>query len=677
MHPGVQAIYAARERAFRPRERVGSGDWPERFRVISPDSPSPHPGPWKDYRAPYLREVLACMDDAHPAQDVVVMKSAQTGFTEMAINAVMWAIDQSPSSMLYILHGIDPAKKFSAKKLDPAIAATARVSALVTAELSKKTRGSTALRKRFPGGFLEILSANAASNLQMETAKRVFFDEVSQYPDEAGGRGDPVEQGLKRTLAFRRAGAKHLFFSTPAEVGRCRIHTRFLESDQRRYYMPCPHCAGYMLLRPQDIAWRAARSPHGAHVDCRQCGAEIDGAQQDYMIDRGVWITTYDDCDAADPPPPLDFPEGDLPKWRERASPDRQPGFHLWQAMSKFAPWDTIVADVIAAEGDPQSLKTLTQQVYGEPYASSDDAPDWRTLLAINPNRPRSAVPREALVLTGFVDVQGDRLEWGVYGWGPGNSGAPTPWLIDWGVCPGDTSQDDVWAALDEVRARQYPDAAGTMIPVTLWGVDSGYRTPMVYRYAQTREAVVATNGLAGQGGVAAQLQPMVSTPKVVEYDFRGQKISGAMRYNLGVWSLKAWLYDALRLCLQGPKDGKPRPGAWRGCEGLDQEFFEQLTAETLRETVGRDGRVSRKWAPVRARNEQLDIACGNRAMAQLLSLHHMDAAAWEALRMERGAPAFSDDAPKAAPPDRSISDAPKAAPTPAKPWIPRPRRWI
>ena len=90
--------------------------------------------------------------------------------------------------------------------------------------------------------------------------------------------------------------------------------------------------------------------------------------------------------------------------------------------------------------------KCFVQQDLGEPYEPKSDTPDWEKLLGARKPWKRGVVPWPASVLTGFIDVQGNRFEWGLWAWGEGFQG----WLVDRGVIAHDyTEENKLGAAID------------------------------------------------------------------------------------------------------------------------------------------------------------------------------------------------------------------------------------
>ena len=90
-------------------------------------------------------------------------------------------------------------------------------------------------------------------------------------------------------------------------------------------------------------------------------------------------------------------------------------------------------------------------------------------------------VPRCGLLLTAGADVQKDRIEVSVWAWGRDKQS----WLVEHRVIDGDTSRDEVWAALTAMLDGTWPHETGAEIPIRRLAVDSGYATQEVYAWAR------------------------------------------------------------------------------------------------------------------------------------------------------------------------------------------------
>ena len=325
-------------------------EWADKERRLA-QSASPYPGPWRTDRVPYLREVMDCLSlSAKSVREVTFMKSAQVAGTEAGINLFGLVACASPAPMLIVLPTTDEVKKYVKTKLQPAIDATPALKAAVAAQKSRDEKGSTGAFKVFPGGFCQITGANSSSGLQMISVRVVILEEVSEYPEDVDGRGDPVDQALARTKAFT-AKRKVFFNSTPGVQGMCRVSARYEASDKRVYLVPCPHCGAEQELKFENLRWESDTVPHGAYFVCVASGCVIEHHHKRQMLAAGRWHAT-------------------------NPGPGRQPGFHIWQAYSPFVSWDETVAAWLEAKGKPLKEKVFTQQVQGRAWEAKGEAPD-------------------------------------------------------------------------------------------------------------------------------------------------------------------------------------------------------------------------------------------------------------------------------------------------------------
>ena len=97
-------------------------------------------------------------------------------------------------------------------------------------------------------------------------------------------------------------------------------------------------------------------------------------------------------------------------------------GFHL---NALYCPvgwlsWADIARAAEEAQRDPAEQKTFTNTMLGVAYTEPHEAPDWTRLRDRAARDPLAVVPQNALFLTCGVDVQRDRIEASVWGWGRG-----------------------------------------------------------------------------------------------------------------------------------------------------------------------------------------------------------------------------------------------------------------
>lgn len=658
--PARNIVFAGLADAIRPPRRMNVAEWAEARRIVSADSGARHSGPWQHRRAPHLIEIMEALGPDDPCEDVVFVKSAQVGGSEVGINFFGYVVEQDPGPVMIVLPSSDEASKYVRTKLQTTIDETPSLRSRVLEMTSRTERGSTASFKRFRGGFAQVTFAGSSKGLQMLSARYTIADEVSEWPATAGERGDPVAQLKTRTAIYER-DRKRLWISTPGILGSCRITADYEASDQRRRYVPCPHCGAYQVLTFDHLKWDSEDWPHRAWYQCRN-GCVIEHLDKPAMMQAGVWVPTAGD----DPPPDLIEVE-EIETWRRAGPKTRVRGYHIWKAYTLFETWDSIVAEYLEAKRiGPAKMKTFYQQTLGEAWEDKGDAPNAELLhKARFPELARGKLPHGPVVLTAATDVQGNRLEWAVWGWSEGM----TRWLIDWGVIPGDPTDPATWAEHSRVmQSCEYRiEDAGPSIGVDAWAIDSGYASHAVYNYTRGRAGVFAVDGREGR------TDPFMGSPKKVDVKWDGRRIpKGAILWPVGTFALKTDLYGAVRKAIDNAEAGRPEDGSEPWAPGqmilpgdVDLAYCEQLTAEYLAEVETRHGFRVRRWEKLKGRpNEALDIAGYARAMAYHLRLDQMRDEDWRELRLER----FGGRKPQGDLFDRSMDVRTEKAPVTAAP---------
>jgi phage terminase large subunit GpA-like protein len=143
---------------------------------------------------------------------------------------------------------VELAKRFSRQRIAPMIENTSVLADRVS-DPRERDSGNTILAKEFPGGVLVATGANSSVGLRSMPARYLLMDEVDAYPPSASTgaagteEGDPVDLAIRRTATF--ANRQIAMISTPTIAEVSRIEAAYLESDQRKYYVPCPHCGTF------------------------------------------------------------------------------------------------------------------------------------------------------------------------------------------------------------------------------------------------------------------------------------------------------------------------------------------------------------------------------------------------------------------------------------------------
>lgn len=639
-------------------------EWADAERVVAAETGSPWPGRWSTDRVPYLREIMLVMTLAHPCRRVTLLKSAQIGASEAALNLIGQVMAETPAPVLVMLPSIDMMLGYNRLKLDPMIQTTPALARRVQDVVSRDEANSTVTFKRFPGGYLQLLTANSGANLQMRSGRVLVQEEISSYPADTDGRGSPIAQLEARAIAYS-GREKILEVSTPGEelAGSshgCRITRSYERSSQGRLLVPCPHCGHRQPLDWESLRWTKGK-PETAQYHCTGCGTGIEHKHKAAIIAAGEWVHEFPD------------------------RLDRHAGYAINSLYSPMLSWAAVVEKFEAAEGDLQELKSFTQQYLGRAWREVGDAPDWQRIYDRRESWPAGTVPAGAVLLTAGVDVQRSYLVAHVWGWGRNRES----WHIDAITIPGDPFQWRTWEALAAVLDATYPHAKGGALPIQLAAVDSGDGVTTAEVYAFVRKMGRRVIAIKGRD----ELPQAISAGGKADVKRNGKKVGTLKPWNVGSSYLKGEFYGQLRLDRPTAESGEGFP---RGYVHLSdtvagEETCKQLTAEALRQVRKRNGQVGRQWVKTRA-NEALDCRNYARAAATLLGIDRWPDARWAEHEAAAATPARAHRPPaqlglavpepeaedEALPDDAEDSaadDTPAPAPPPARPAVAAPAK--
>ena len=631
---GAGDIRRAWARGLSPDPALTVSEWADRHRVLSSRAAS-EAGPYRTNRTPYMRAIMDALSPASPVQRIVFMKSAQVGATEAGNNWIGFCMHRAPGPFLAVQPTVDLAKRLSQQRIEPLIEESPDLRELVLPSRSRDA-GNTVLAKRFPGGQLILTGANSAVGLRSMPARWLFLDEVDAYPGDLDGEGDPIGLAEARTDSFGHR-RKIFLVSTPTLKGLSRIEREFELSDQQRYHVPCPHCGALQWLKFERLRWKPGRPESAAYL-CEHCDEPIAERHKTWMMaeeNGACWMAT------AEPEQADDARRGGLI------------GFHINELYSPLGwlSWEEIARRWEQAQGNDAALKTIKNTVLGETWQERGEAPDWQRLYDRREAWTLGAAPEGVLILTAGADVQRDRIEIDIWGWGRNLES----WLVDHVVLDGDTARPEIWASLSDFLRRTWPHVSGVPMALARLAIDSGdgATTDAVYAWARSAGPgqVVPIKGMGG-----FDRSTPVDGPTFVEATEGGRKIRRGVRlWKVSVSVFKSETYRFLRL--SAPTEEERAEGAsWPGGfihlpKGTTAEWIKQLTAEQLMTLRTRAGYSKLEWQQVRERNEALDCRVYARAAAWLIGLGRWDDRRWAEL--EEQIAIGRNDAPPAGQPNR------------------------
>jgi phage terminase large subunit GpA-like protein len=612
---GAEELTQAWRDGLTPEAALAVSEWADRHRVLSPRA-SAEPGRYRTDRTPYMRAITDALSPTHPARRIVVMKSAQVGFTEGGNNWIGYIIHHAPGPMLAVQPTVELAKRFSRQRVDPLIAESPALRERVKPARSRDA-GNTVLSKEFPAGLLVITGANSAVGLRSMPARYLFLDEVDAYPPSADEEGDPVALAEARTRTFSWR-SKVLLGSTPTIHGLSRIEREYEASDQLRYFVPCPHCGEMQWLKFERLRWEKSK-PETAHYECAACDRGIEEHHKTAMLAAGEWRPT---AEAQDP--------GTI-------------GFHISALYSPvgWLSWEDIARLWEAATTD-EAKRSFKNSVLGETWVETGEAPDWQRLYERREPWQIGTVPRGGLFLTAGADVQKDRIEVDVWAWGRGLES----WLVDHIVVEGGPEQAGTWGALGALLDRTWWHDLGTRIGIAKLAVDTGYEAPAVYAWARKvgHAQVTPIKGVEGFNRAAP-----VAGPTHVDVTEGGKKLRrGARLWTIAVATFKSETYRFLRL--SSPTDEEIAAGACYPAgyvhlpRGAEAEWVKQLVGEQLVTVKTKRGFTRLEWQKLRERNEALDCRVYARAAAWIAGADRWTEATWRDLEHQVGGPTVAKD---------------------------------
>jgi phage terminase large subunit GpA-like protein len=593
---------------FKPPPRLKLSDYADQYAVMT--GPAAEKGRWRTL--PYQREILDSF--TNPAvETVAIMKSARIGWTKMLGVVVQQFSHQDPCPVMIVQPVKEDAEGYSKEEIKPLFEDTPVLRGLICESKARNTASNTILLKQLSnGGLIDIVNAASGRSFRRKSRRVVLFDEVDAYPklDE----GDPIKLGRNRADYYW--DRKIALGGTPIFKGG-KTEDWFLRGDQRRYYVPCPHCQAMQVLR-----WEQMRKDgeHAGQYECENCAELIPHSRKRWMVERGEWRATAE---------------------------SQMPGlvsFHIWAAYSysPAADWTVLVREYQEAleamrRGDPDAMQTFHNTVLGVPWEDTlagkltgDGLAKRRKDLTAGNGYPIDTVPEGVIVITAGVDVQGgggtigERLVLTVWGWGRGEEG----WHLGHWEIDGDPQQPETLEQLDQIAGTTWRREDGKQLKLSMGAIDDGgIATQEVRDWCRGRMGKwVPMKGAAQKG------KPLLSRGVPVDVNRKNQSEikRGVLLYHLG--------YDASVHHLQGRlRNEVPGPGYLHLGQAATDQFLDELFP--WKRMPRRDkGQTTYHWVlPPGSRDEGGDCTRMAYAALQLVARKYNRSTFWDQMQSTLG----------------------------------------
>ena len=497
-------------------------------------------------------------------EKVVMMYGAQLSKTEILLNTFGYYADYDPAPIMFLLPTQTLAEDFSSTRLTDMIQSTPQLKDKIMTDEGRNTK----LQKEFPGGYIKLTGSNSATELSSRPIRVLLADEIDRFVTDVENEGDPLNLAIERTKTFWNK--KIVVTSTPTVKGESRIELEYEKSTKEEYYVPCPKCGALQKIEWKNIIFE----PLGHKCEsCLEISSEYEWKKN---MKDGCWQS-----------------EKEIKDYTVR-------GFHISELYSPFSKWKDIIKKFKEAKGNVQLMKVFTNTCLGETWEEKVEKINFLD-VAERKEAYIAEIPDEVHVLTCGVDVQDDRLEVEVDGWGENEES----WAIYYKQFIGSPAQPDVWEQLDRFLDREFTYENGEKIKILCTCIDTGgHYTQETYEFIKPRE-IKRIFGIKGKGGDGIAF---ISRPS------RTNRMQISL-FTIGVNTGKETIMARLKLkkgaagYMHFPSDPE---------RGFDDAYFKGLTSEVKR-TVWEKGRKKTIWKVVGTkRNEPLDLKNYNLAALKI-----------------------------------------------------------
>ena len=395
----------------------------------------------------YQREILD-VADSRSCNYLTIMSAAQAGKTLIALVLSAYYILQKPRSIIILQPSESDVRIFQATKFDPLIRANPSLERAFVKPRSPDGKNSQQV-KDFRGGHLMFSWSHSTGTLKGRSAAVCVNDETDEYPHSP--QGHPADLLAERSATFGDSRL-NIELSTPTDAGVSRIESRYLLGDQREWLMRCVNCEAYQVPDWTDVEWVEENPLDTAVWCCQKCGYKHMNHERIEASRQGKWVAEAPFINHAS------FHISGL------ASPLRRLGDMAVQYQ-----------DLIATS---KPLNTFENTVLGIPHVTaSESARDLD--LTDNQADYEYPVPDGVRGLVGACDVQGDRLEFAVWGFDKQSRS----WLIGYWRLEGKPTERRVWEDLWKLLSRGWERRGDKKQHILVCGIDAGYLTMQVEEF--------------------------------------------------------------------------------------------------------------------------------------------------------------------------------------------------
>lgn len=585
--------------SFQPKEHVTIDKWIDDGNLSIPSN-NPEPGIYSLDRTPYQREVLKRLSPQDPTKEVILCFGSQLGKTTMEMAIMCYYIASEPAPMGFAFSDDKNLKNFVKNKFDPFKAANSNINNLLRSDGSSKA--DTQSSKLYPGGYLKLFSGKSESSMRSDTFKVVIGDEI----DAAGQtKGGDIKDMLKARVSVYGDTGKMCLSSTPLNTSHM-IWDYLQASTFNKFYVKCPHCGEEMTFEFEYLKYDVEKkSVTKAWMECPHCKGKIYNENKVTMLKTGVWKPTNPEANPLCQGyflPTFYAPVGWV-SWQELAQQYHDAAFNKGSI-------------------DIESMTTFYNTRLAKPFELSAVSSIAQKLFEENKESPyrRGEIPSWVNYITTGADVQKNRIEVKIIGWGKRNRNLTIDVKILY--VPSDETIDmldgKIWQEYtDNILNAEYLREDGYPLYSIANAIDSSYQTETLYGFWQSLQTDLRNRFFLVKG--SDRLTGCVP----VKHFVKKENYNDVEWYEIASSELKHYVFNYLA---QEDDELHQKANINLFPNNFDLEFYEQIYSEQY---IKKNSRTY-KWEKIRARNEGLDTLVYNYGMYFWKGLNNLTDDLWD-----------------------------------------------
>ena len=386
---------------------------------------------------PYAEEPLNAMADPEINKVTLCWMSQGSKTTTMYVG-VGYLLAEFPKDALWIMPSAENARRFSKNRWLPFVNDCKPLLAMCpTSASSGRVDGDkiTNMLQEFIGCTMTFAGAGSENNVKSAPVAYLILDEI-----------DEIDREIRLAALERVKGRREhkvIQTSTPLEE-QGGIWEEYLYGDQRRYFMPCPHC-GEMIdftwrqrdgngklqysiqfdesARLDDGTWDFEKVASTSRYICQNCGGSIDDSQKLDMLEAGEWVA------------------------QNPNAPSGHKSYHLNGMYSPIITFGGMMSAWLQASQTGHGLKKFVQGWLAEPWREDWTDQDQADAHMLEGDHERGEIVGEYRVLG--VDTQTDHFRFVCRGFDRTGDN----YLIDYGSVPSFGDLDELFSKYQCQRA--------------------------------------------------------------------------------------------------------------------------------------------------------------------------------------------------------------------------------